>query len=70
MADLQATIAKLSLEKYSGVVSVLSQGGDAAGLVTDIGSLKEVCSNSVSPTVPQHKQTVSDKTRTTFRSPN
>ena len=53
MADVQASFIKLSLEKYAGIVSVLSQGGDAAGLVSDVSSLKEV--NSTQTLLPRIK---------------
>lgn len=49
MADAQASFIKLSLEKYAGIVSVLSQGGDAAALVSDVSSLKEVTSSQPRP---------------------
>jgi hypothetical protein len=46
-------VIKLSLEKYAGIVSVLNQGGDAAGLVSDITSLKEVTVHLLSsPVLP------------------
>lgn len=40
--ESQTPSVKLSLEKYAGTVSVLGQGGDAASLVSDMSTLKEV----------------------------
>lgn len=60
LMNLQASSIKLSLEKYAGIASVLSQGGDAAGLVSDISSLKQVNTQPnplslITPTQPMNK---------------